>query len=375
MTPNFANFHHDKEQAEQTLLALSSGQIGTWRWNIDSNELHWDALNYEIFGIVSDQKIQNISDFLKLLHPDDQDWLAKKLEELIHNRSEISIKFRIIRPKDQKLAWILGRGKVLSNSDGLIMTGINYDISDEVNKQIDLDRKTKDLERSNLELEQFAYVASHDLQEPLRVVVSYADLLKLKLQTLNIQDEKINQYLNYMSGSATRMQEMILDILAYSRVGRKSEFQKTDLNRIIQKILQDLESTINNKQALLKIDKLPEMQVSEIEIKQLFQNLIANALKFTRKGIRPEINIDCQQINSNQWQFSISDNGIGMDPEFHERIFVIFQRLHTHEEFEGTGIGLALCRKIVENHRGKITVESKLNEGSKFRFILSNMLT
>jgi len=188
-----------------------------------------------------------------------------------------------------------------------------------------------------------------------------------------VKDDSISNYVEYITSSINRMQEMIHDILAYSRVGRKTVYESINLNDVFKNVLTDLSNTILEKDAEIKLDHLPQMIVCETEIRQLFQNLIANALKFTAPDRQALIKISTRTILPDTWEFTISDNGIGIEKEFFERIFIIFQRLHTREEFEGTGIGLALCKKIVENHQGKIWVESEFGSGTKFRFTLKNM--
>lgn len=265
--------------------------------------------------------------------------------------------------------WLDLDGKI----GGLIM--FTEVITEQVKAENELQRKTVELERSNIDLEYFAYITSHDLKEPLRVIASYSKLLEKKLAKLNIKDESISSYVEYITSSIDRMQDMINDILAYSRVGRKTLYESISLDGILKNTLIDLSTVIIDKDAKISFDILPTMVICESEIRQLFQNLISNALKFIDPNKIPTIKISSKKIDDDLWQFSVSDNGIGIEAEFFERIFVIFQRLHTREEFEGTGIGLALCKKIIENHNGKIWVESTLGQGTTFHFTISNMNT
>jgi PAS domain S-box-containing protein len=246
-------------------------------------------------------------------------------------------------------------------------------ITGQVQSEANLQHKTIELERSNVELEHFAYVTSHDLKEPLRVISSYSKLLEKKLAKYDVHDESISAYVEYITSSIARMQEMINDILAYSRVGRKTVYEETPLNKVLESVLSDLSSTISDKKANVSFDPLPTMVVCETEVRQLFQNLISNGLKFIAADKTPAIKILSKKLREGLWEFSVSDNGIGIDKEFFDRIFIIFQRLHTREEFDGTGIGLALCKKIIENHKGKIWLESTLREGTTFYFTLSSM--
>ncbi|MCX7887963.1 MAG: ATP-binding protein, partial [Verrucomicrobiae bacterium] len=223
------------------------------------------------------------------------------------------------------------------------------------------------LARSNAELEQFAYVASHDLQEPLRVVSGFLQLLQQRCE--GKLGPEADEYIRYAIEGAHRMRNLIRDLLEYSRVGRRPEpFSEVDCNAIVQTVLANLQPAIVEQQGRVTVDPLPVVRGDATELTQLFQNLIANALKF-RGPQPPEVRVSVRE-NKDEWVFSVRDNGIGIHPKDFERIFVIFQRLHTTEEYPGTGIGLALCRKIVERHGGRIWVESQPGEGATFYFTL-----
>jgi len=223
---------------------------------------------------------------------------------------------------------------------------------------------------SNRELEQFAYVASHDLQEPLRAVNSYAQLLARKYQG-NL-DAKADKYLGYIMEGATRMQQLINDLLDFSRVGTRGRpLQPTACEAVLSQVLDHLQVAIAENQALVTHNPLPTVMGDETQLVQVFQNLIANAIKFRREQ-PPQVQISAVQ-QDNVWVFSVRDNGIGMEAEYFERIFIIFQRLHSRAEYPGTGIGLAACKKIVERHGGRIWVESALGVGSTFYFTIPQL--
>jgi signal transduction histidine kinase/ligand-binding sensor domain-containing protein len=224
-----------------------------------------------------------------------------------------------------------------------------------------------ELERKNKELEQFAYVASHDMQEPLRTTSSFVELLQQQYQ--GRLDEKADKYLTFIAQSSHRMKALITDLLDYSRIGRKKELVSVDCNLIVKEVLADIEVAIKESGAVIKSGDLPVINGYATELKQLFQNLLINALKFRKENIAPEIKIEANRKNG-CWEFTCQDNGIGIDKQHQERIFVIFQRLHTRTEYEGSGIGLSNCRKIVELHRGKIWVESSPGNGSTFHFTI-----
>jgi predicted ATPase/signal transduction histidine kinase len=235
----------------------------------------------------------------------------------------------------------------------------------QVNQQ--LEQLTTELQRSNQELEQFAYIASHDLQEPLRAVASYTQMLAKRYQ--GKLDEKADIYIGFAVEGAMRMQQLIQDLLTYSRVGRHQlKRETTDCNLVVNKVLKDLQIIIKETQAAIAFDSLPTISADTAQITLLFQNLISNSLKY-RSEASPQISITASQQEAT-WLFQVCDNGIGIDPQYTEQIFNIFERLHPQDEYPGTGLGLAICQKIVERHGGKIWVESELGKGASFYFEL-----
>ena len=225
-----------------------------------------------------------------------------------------------------------------------------------------------ELKRSNEELEQFAYVASHDLQEPLRMVSSYTQLLERRYK--DRLDDDAHDFINYAVDGANRMQRLINDLLSFSRItARGGEFKTTDLNPILGQTLVNLQQRINDTHAIIVNDELPTLAVDAGQITRLFQNLLDNGTKF-QVDEAPRIHITVKEQDSD-WLFCFRDNGIGIDPQYKDRIFVIFQRLHSKTDFPGTGIGLAVCKRIVERHGGKIWVESELGKGTSFYFTIS----
>jgi len=225
----------------------------------------------------------------------------------------------------------------------------------------------RELARSNAELEQFAYVASHDLQEPLRMVSSYTQLLEHRYG--DVLDEKARKYIFYAVDGARRMQGLINDLLAYSRVGTRGEpLQATDSHSALGEAIHNLSPALAESDALVTNGDLPLVLADRSQLVQLFQNLLGNAVKF-HGSESPRIHVSAE-AKGDEWVFRVRDNGIGIAPQHFERIFVIFQRLHTREEFPGTGIGLALCKRLVERHGGRIWVESEPGKGSSFYFSL-----
>ncbi|NOU90796.1 HAMP domain-containing protein [Paenibacillus sp. LMG 31460] len=234
--------------------------------------------------------------------------------------------------------------------------------------ELELKRQKEDLAGSNAELEQFAYVASHDLQEPLRMVASYVQLLAKRYQ--GKLDQDADDFIHYAVDGAQRMQNLINDLLAFSRVGTKGkELKSVDFEEVLHHVLTNLQHAIQESDALVTHDPLPTLLVDPTQMVQLLQNLVGNAIKFRDANRAPIIHIGIKQQN-NEWLFSIRDNGIGFDPKYRDRIFLIFQRLHNKTKYQGTGIGLSICKKIVERHGGKIWVDSEVGHSTTFYFTL-----
>jgi signal transduction histidine kinase len=233
--------------------------------------------------------------------------------------------------------------------------------------QESLAQKVEELARSNRDLEQFAYVASHDLQEPLRMVAAYTQLLAERYR--GKLDDQADKYINYAVDGAVRMQSLIHDLLAFSRVGRQeTELKDTNCNEVAGQAIKDLQAAIMESGAVIDCEPLPWLKANEIQLKQVFQNLVGNALKF--HGSRtPAIHISAERQGPD-WIFSVADNGIGISPEHAENVFIIFNRLHTRTEYAGNGIGLAICKKIIERHGGRIKALPRESGGTVFRFTL-----
>jgi light-regulated signal transduction histidine kinase (bacteriophytochrome) len=230
-----------------------------------------------------------------------------------------------------------------------------------------LKERTEELARSNRDLEQFAYVASHDLQEPLRMVTNYVQLLARRYK--GKLDSDADDFIHFAVDGAIRMWKLINDLLTYSRVGTQNKgLKSTDCETVLKHSLDNLKIAVEENEAVITHDALPTVMGDHLQLGQLFQNLIGNAIKF-RGEESPRIHISASR-NGNGWTFSVRDNGIGIAPEYVERIFVIFQRLHNREDYPGTGIGLAICKRIVERHGGRIWVESKVGKGTTFYFTL-----
>lgn len=255
----------------------------------------------------------------------------------------------------------------LQTPTGMLVTSVVRDISERKEAQKALEHHAAELERSNAELEQFAYVASHDLQEPLRMITSYSQLLERRYK--DKLDGDALEFIDYVVDGAKRMQELINDLLAFSRVGtRGREFEHIDMEVVYKRVLGNLQVAIEEQQAEISHDPLPMVQADGLQLVQLLQNLLGNAIKFHGEA-PPKIHVSAENLH-HEVKFSVCDEGIGIEPQYAERIFQVFQRLHGKGRYPGTGIGLAICKKIVERHGGRIWVESQPDKGSKFYFTL-----
>jgi PAS domain S-box-containing protein len=256
----------------------------------------------------------------------------------------------------------------LESAEGILVTAAVRDITMRKKAEAHLLQKVEELNRSNEELEQFAYIASHDLQEPLRMVASYTQLLSRRYK--GRLDSDADEFISFAVDGASRMQRLIKDLLAYSRVGTKAkDLLDTSSEEALQQALINLRGAVEDSGAQVTHDPLPNVLADEMQLIQLFQNLVGNAIKYQNPGI-PRVHISAARTGEKRWTFSVRDNGLGIDSQYFEKIFGMFQRLHKREEFEGTGVGLAICKKIVERHGGYIWVESKSGHGSNFCFAL-----
>lgn len=343
---------HYLNSAARKLFGIGAGEDAA-NFNIDKAQPHWAAEIVRTEGIPTAMR--------------GGVWLGNTAL-LSHDGREIPVSQAIVAHKsvDGTVKFISTVARDISE-----LTEANIVLQAEIAERKQAERKleelTTDLQRSNQELEQFAYVASHDLQEPLRAVTSYTQMLARRYSSQ--LDEKADKYIGYIVDGATRMQQLIQDLLAYSRVGRHElKLQPTDCNTVLHRVIKDLQVTIAENEALVTFDPLPTVIADTAQIVQLFQNLISNAIKY-RGEEPPQVHVSASQQES-EWTFSVRDNGIGIEPQYFERIFIIFQRLHTRKEYSGTGLGLAICKKIVEQHNGRIWAESQLGCGSTFYFTL-----
>ena len=340
---------------------------------------YWQGLNGEmlyvspscqdITGYPSEEFFRAPGLLDALVHPEDQPlWAAHNQEELAE-KNPGPLEFRIQTPEGE-VRWVSHFCKpVHDHHNGTFwgVCGSNRDITCQKRAEEEVRVKTQELLRSNAELEQFAYVASHDLQTPLRAISGYLNLLTKRCE--GKLDGDADRFIQRTHENVLRMQRLIQDLLTFSRLTTRARpFQPTDLNQVLGEVLEMLHPAIEETGAKITSEPLPTIRADYSQFLQLFQNLLGNAIKF-RDGRPPEVHIDAQRAERT-WLFSIKDNGIGIDPQYADRIFLIFQRLHSVDQYPGTGIGLAICKKIVERHGGRIWVESQPGEGANFKFLI-----
>jgi PAS domain S-box-containing protein len=303
-------------------------------------------------------------------HPEDRD-VTDAQRALIRAGERESLRFeKRYLAKDGEVVWVSLGVALVRNAAGTPQYEIAMfdDITERKHAEVALREAHEELKRSNSELEQFAYVASHDLQEPLRMVSSYTQLLERRYGEKFDADAK--EFMAYIVDGATRMKQLIEDLLAYSRVGTKGkDFKPADLDKSVRRAIGNLKAAIEESGASVTYDPMPVVPADEVQLAQLFQNLMGNALKFRAPSVQPRIHVGVKDLGES-FELSVRDNGIGIEPQYFERIFMVFQRLHNKGEYSGTGIGLAIVKKVVERHGGHIRVESKLGEGSAFIFTL-----
>ena len=360
-----------RQNRDRLALVLDATEDGYWEVDIRKNTSYWSRRFRQILGVDNTAIPANRQNFLALVHPTDRGWVTETLRQVSEGEiATYDIEYRVISP-DGSTLWIHDRGKSEADANGVIVrvAGAAADITDRVQKTRERDAALDALERQNIELEQFVTIASHDLQEPLRMMTGYLDLLRRRAQ--GKLDEEGMEYLDYSLQSGKRMQQLIRDLLDYSRIGtRGGKMERVDIGKAVREARLNLTLLIQESGAEIKVsDRLPEVVGDHSQLVQLFQNLIGNAIKYRREDAIPRISVSAVE-NRQEWIFKVVDNGIGIDPSDQTRIFGIFQRLHGRSAYPGTGMGLAICRKIVERHHGRIWVESEIGEGAAFCFTM-----
>jgi PAS domain S-box-containing protein len=358
----------------QLQQAQKLAHVGSWQWDVASDRVTWSDELYRIFGHEPGAIEVDYERYAAHLHPEDREAIGRTVQRALETGEGYELNHRTVRP-DGAVRWIHSFGEVVRDEAGTIVAlrGTAQDVTERVEAQQALRRYATELEESNEELQKFAYVASHDLQEPLRMVTSFLQLLERRYT--GQLDDTAREYIGYAVDGARRMQRLIQDLLAYSRVGtRAQDFEAVDAGEVVLDVLHDLGPAVTEAGAAVEAEHLPVVLADKTQLHQLLLNLVGNALKFRKPDETPRIRIAAEPAkladDRPAWRFAVADNGIGFDPQYAERIFQVFQRLHTRDEYEGTGIGLAICRKIVERHGGTIEVASAPGEGTTFTFTL-----
>jgi len=318
------------------------------------------------FGLSPGQSSSK-SPVLQIITPEDRERARDDMQRLLNGEKLGGIEYTAVKKDGSRIPVNIYASRTIRGNKAAGLRGIIVDISRHKQIEKELKETLNKLEHSNTELEQFAYIASHDLQEPLRMVASYTQLLARRYQ--GQLDTDADEFISYAVDGVHRMQKLITDLLAYSRVSTRSKpFEMTDCETMVDQALSNLQIPIEEASAVITRDPLPSIMADPSQLFRVFQNIIGNAVKF-RRAMAPEIHIRAEQ-SAGEWVFSVRDNGIGIDPQNKDRIFTIFQRLHGTVEYPGTGIGLSICKKIVERHGGRIWVEPNDGNGSKFYFTI-----
>lgn len=377
------------QQSNDSLLFLKTsndqseilGNYSSWFWNLDTNELTFSDNHYRLLGHEPQSFKATNANFLKFVHPDDLKIVESIIDKIISEENLPPVYFRVIR-KDNEIRSYKSSGTLINDRfKNKIIIGNTRDITDELLVKQDIEVRNLELEQSNNELISFNYVASHDLQEPLRKIQTFIS----RFSTLDINNlsENGKGYFVKIEASITKMRELIDDLLLYSRTSKaEKKFELFDLNSTLERTKQELSQIINDTDATILSDKMPLLEIIPFQIQQLFVNIISNSIKYAKKDIPPVIKILCEKINAvdypillkpvstDYYKISFSDNGIGFDEQYAEKVFILFSRLTSEKEYQGSGIGLTICKKIAENHLGYLSAQSKIGVGSTFTLFL-----
>lgn len=356
------------------------GELGSWQWDLDSNKLTYSDNLFRLVGSEPQSFESTNEKLIEFVHPDDRHIISDGVKLALEEKKASNTFYRIIR-KDGKLRYFKSVSKITDLYGKKILIGKIIDVTEQHLINLELEARNKELEQSNKELASFNHIASHDLQEPLRKIHIFISRI-LEREILTLTDSG-KEYFTKIQQSVNRMRLLIDDLLLYSRTNKTDKiFEKTDLNLLLEDATLELTQVIEEKNAVIKSTQLPVIKVIPFQIKQLFVNLIGNSLKYSKPDVSPVITIDCEKIitvelpllntngNKKYYKISITDNGLGFEQQFAEKIFVLFYRLHQNSDYPGTGIGLSICKKIAENHNGYITAQGKPDFGAVFTVFL-----
>jgi signal transduction histidine kinase len=370
------------DSKELLMEQFNSEDFGTYEWVIDIDKLLWSVGVYRIYEIDDlDTRIDH-NFYNSFIHPADKERVERAAAQAMQNREDLNIEYRIITAKQNiKTIHCLARVIVTQNNHARKVAGSIRDITDQRSIENDLKNKVAELNQSNKELGEFAYVASHDMQEPLRKISTFSDRLSEKYKDVLTGDGQM--YLARIIASAQNMRILIDNLLEFSKVSKTGQhFDPVDLNITLRQVMNDLELVTEETGTVVHFPKLPVIKAVSSQMKQLFSNLISNAIKFHKKDVPPVITITCEVLKDTErykhelnpkkayYKISVSDNGIGFEEEYAQRIFQVFQRLHGKSDYPGSGIGLSICKKILEYHNGVIYAENIPGTGARFVLII-----
>jgi signal transduction histidine kinase/CHASE3 domain sensor protein len=376
------NDYYSKMEKANTMLteAEKIAKMGSWEWEIASGKVRWSDGVYNVYNLSHDQFIPSFQSFIDIIHKEDRPHVIASIEDAMQRKTAYQIEFREIASKENRTIFAVGLPRFDNKNNLDSYFGILMNITQQRNYEKQLEDFNNALKKSNDELEQFAYAASHDLQEPLRKIRSFGDRLIFKYGSETELPGK--DYVVRMMDGAERMQTLIQDLLAFSRISRDVGDKTTvDLNIVVKNVMDDLQLSLTESNAKVEVSNLPQLaSANPVQMHQLFLNILGNAIKFSKPGTAPEIRISVKTVPGSSIhlpdeevpsqeiynEITIHDNGIGFDEQYLDKIFTIFQRLHGRNEYKGTGIGLAICKKICKNHDGFITAKSDGRSGSDF---------
>lgn len=365
---------------ESTNQAEIISRHGNWVYHIEQGTYDYSDNLYRLLGEQPQSFAPTTENFMSFVHPDDLEKLQEDVAKMLENEHLPFIHYRIIQ-KSGNIRYLKAYGQALEIDGKRKLLGTTTDVTDEIEGIKLLEERNAELERNNKELSAFNHVASHDLQEPLRKIQTF--LSRLVDQEENNLSEKGTLYISRIQNAATRMRLLIDDLLQFSRTNKiEKNFETSNINLLLENAKQDLAEAISESNAEITSDNFPVMDVIPFQIQQLFLNLIGNSIKYQSKGTEPKINITYERINALEddklvkpkkefyHKLEFSDNGIGFSNEYAEQIFVLFNRLHNKSDYSGTGIGLSICKKIIENHAGYIFADGVTGEGATFTVYL-----
>nr|HAD50076.1 diguanylate cyclase [Algoriphagus sp.] len=337
------------DQRQRLTNVIEGTGAGTWEWNVQTGETQYNETWANIIGYTLEELAPlSIQTWIDFAHPEDLEQSNQELEKCFRGETESYESECRMKHKDGRWVWVLDRGKVFSwTKDGkpLMMFGTHVDITEKKLREEEIKRTNLQLQSANEELKSFASVASHDMKEPLRMISSFLQLLEKKYE--NVLDEKGIQYIRFAVDGSKRLSQLIDDMMEYAQIGfDPSKLSKVDLNSVVEEVIQLKQKVIEENNAIVEVSPLPDILGIRSPIKSVFINLISNALKYQKKNVQPVVKIYSTKEGSD-YRITVEDNGIGIDKEYYQKIFNIFKRLHTKDEYPGTGIGLAICKKVV----------------------------